>query len=116
MRVNAKYYGWRLAVYIAGVMYVSIVVTALSLHGLFSLLSITPQSGRKVGEIVAFKVDYTFYLNVFFSLVAAAWIILSHRMRGEGHDGMKSSGWVKKTVSASAALILVIGFFIRLVF
>jgi uncharacterized protein len=28
VRVNAKYYGWKLALYIAGTMYVSIVLTA----------------------------------------------------------------------------------------
>ena len=40
--VNAKYYGWRAALYMAGVMYVSIVATALLLGALFGLLGITP--------------------------------------------------------------------------
>lgn len=30
--VNARYYGWRSAIYIAGIMYVSMVSTALLLH------------------------------------------------------------------------------------
>lgn len=40
--INAKYYGWRMALYIAGVMFISIFVTAIALHTIFSLLSITP--------------------------------------------------------------------------
>ena len=35
--VNARYYGWRVALYIAAVMYVSIVCTALILHYSFAL-------------------------------------------------------------------------------
>lgn len=48
VHINAKYYGWRVALYIAGVMYVSIVATALILNGLFSLLGIVPESARVV--------------------------------------------------------------------
>ena len=37
--VNARYYGWRVALYIAGVMYLAIVITALVLHYALLLLS-----------------------------------------------------------------------------
>ena len=42
--INAKYDGKRVALYIAGVMWVSIVLTATLLHALFSAVGITPES------------------------------------------------------------------------
>lgn len=72
--VNAKYYGKKVAFYIAGIMYISIVLTALILNGLFSGLGILPESNRVVNEVVRFKLDYTFYLNIFFVLIAG-WLI-----------------------------------------
>jgi uncharacterized membrane protein YraQ (UPF0718 family) len=77
--VNAKYYGWRTALYIAGIMYVSIVLTALIQSGLFGLLDITPRSARLVSDIVQFGIDYTFWQNLVFVAVAAilVWLYIS---------------------------------------
>ncbi len=63
VKINAKYYGWRVALYIAVVMYLSILVTAVTLHYAFLLAGITPEAPRQVAEIVHFKVDYTLYMN-----------------------------------------------------
>ena len=57
VHINAKYYGWRVALYIAGVMFVCIVITSLLLNGIFDLLGITPESQRVVSEITQFKID-----------------------------------------------------------
>jgi uncharacterized membrane protein YraQ (UPF0718 family) len=62
--VNAKYYGWRMALYIAGVMYVSIVATALLLHYGFAALGLTPHSAHRVEDITQFALDYTFWMNL----------------------------------------------------
>jgi uncharacterized membrane protein YraQ (UPF0718 family) len=64
VKVNAKYYGWRVALYIAGIMYVSIVITALLLHFGFYFAGLTPESSRSVEHATQFAVDYTFFLNV----------------------------------------------------
>ncbi|MDX1501256.1 MAG: hypothetical protein R3325_02755 [Thermoanaerobaculia bacterium] len=52
--VNAKSYGKRVALYIAGVMLVSIVATALVLHYAFAALGITPESGRAIEHVSRF--------------------------------------------------------------
>ncbi len=107
--VNAKYYGWRVALYIAGIMYVSIVMTALLLDAIFSLLSIVPESGRQVEEIVQFAFDYTFWLNLGFVLVTGmlVWLARIHvqRQGAMTHD-MEGDGPLKTTFSSLAALIL----------
>ena len=109
--VNAKYYGWRVALYIAGVMYVSIVVTALLLSALFGLLGITPESGRQVTEIVQFEADYTLWLNLVFVVVAALLVWLSRRhaaRHGRMEHEMEGDGPLKRG-AAGAAIVLVAG-------
>jgi uncharacterized membrane protein YraQ (UPF0718 family) len=110
--VNAKYYGWRTALYIAAVMYVSIVITALALSGAFSALGIVPESGRAVSEVVRFAIDYTFWLNVAATTVAGAmaWLFLQHRRKhGAMHHKMEGDGPLKTVAAAVAAGVLVLG-------
>src|SRR6056297_356815 len=76
--VNAKYYGWRTALYIAGIMYVSMVATALLLHVGFGVTGLTPESTRAVEEVTRFKIDYTFWLNVV-SVLAVGTLAWAHR-------------------------------------
>jgi uncharacterized membrane protein YraQ (UPF0718 family) len=83
--VNAKYYGWRLALYIAGVMFIAIVITALTLHYLFLWLQITPESARAVKDVAQFKIDYTFWLNLFF-LGVTGWLAFLNRQHKKGQD------------------------------
>ena len=108
--INGRYYGWRVALYIAGVMWISIVATALIIHYAFAALDITPQSGRKVEDVVRFGLDYTFYLNVVFVGVAAllAWRAGRHEHSGMDHE-MPGDSWIKTAAAAVAAGILVIG-------
>ena len=88
VKVNAKYYGWRVALYIAGIMYASIVATALILHYLFFATGLTPKSSRKIEEVAHFAIDYSFFMNL--AAVALAglmvWLGRKHDMGGHDHD------------------------------
>ena len=99
VHINAKYYGWRVALYIAGVMFISIVLTALILNGLFSFLGIVPESRRVVSEITQFKIDYTFWMNLVFVWIAAGLVWL-HKKYLQSHEmkmmDMESGGTIKK--------------------
>ncbi|MDX1585458.1 MAG: permease [Balneolaceae bacterium] len=101
VHINAKYYGWKVALYIAGIMFVSIVITALILNGLFSLLGIVPESQRAIAEITQFKIDYTFWMNLIFVWIAA-WLAWQNRKYLEDHDmkmmEMEGGGWLKRTI------------------
>ena len=113
--INAKYYGWRVALYIAGVMYASIVATALLLDGAFSLLGAVPESGRAVEDVTRFAVDYTFWLNLAFALLAAALVALYRQGLREDagsppEDGDGSVGSVgAKRIAAWTAMALLAG-------
>ncbi len=88
VKVNAKYYGWRVALYIAGIMYVSIVCTALILHYTFYFTGLTPESARKVEDVTQFAFDYTFFLNIASIIIAGSMIWLRRRMKDSGHGHM----------------------------
>jgi hypothetical protein len=106
--VNARYYGWRAALYIAAVMFVSIVITALVTHYSFGALGWTPDSDKRVADVTAFAIDYTFYLNVAAALLAGGllWLARSGERDGAGHHHHGGSAGTKRYVALSAALLL----------
>ena len=101
VNINAKYYGWRVALYIAGIMFVSIVCTALILNGLFGLIGIIPESGKEVSKITQFKIDYTFWMNLVF-LFVAGWLTWMNKKFLRNHEAemmdMEGDGPLKRTV------------------
>ena len=116
--VNAKYYGWKTAVYIAVIMYASIVLTAITLHYAFAVLDVMPTSARKVEDIAQFKIDYSFWLNSFAVLVIGILIFSHHRYIKIKKMDMKDASEslsLKKIAAYLALLILIGGFFVFLV-
>lgn len=79
VKVNARYYGWRVALYIAGVMYVSIVITSLILHYVFYFAGMTQQNSQQVNQVTRFALDYTFFLNLAAILLAVGLYIMHRR-------------------------------------
>jgi len=117
VEINARYYGRRVALYIAAVMYVSIVCTALILHYGFAFLGVTPESAHAVKEVAQFKLDYTFWMNlVAVGLVAwLSWLNHSwHRHNKKEAMEMAGGGSVKKIITWSALSILAVGIIIHL--
>ncbi len=112
VRVNAKYYGWRVALYIAAVMYVSIVITALMLTGAFEFLDLVPESTRVVSEVAQFSIDYTFWMNLAFAAVAGWLVWLRQRwlaIDAEQDSSMGGGGLTAKRAIAYGAALLVTG-------
>ncbi len=112
VHINAKYYGWKVALYIAAIMFVSIVLTALILNGLFSLLGIIPESGREVAQITQFKIDYTFWMNIVFVMIAA-WLVVLHKQYASSYGmkmmDMEGGGAIKRGIVYLFILINVVG-------
>lgn len=115
--INAKYYGWRVALYIAAIMLVSIVLTALFMHFSFTALGIVPESSRQVGEVTRFALDYTFYLNILFVIIAGAMIWLHRRhTKAHGHmeRDMEADSRTKRIIALAAAGILISGTLVKI--
>jgi uncharacterized membrane protein YraQ (UPF0718 family) len=112
VHINAKYYGWRVALYIAGIMFISIVFTALILNGLFSYFNIIPESQRVVSEITQFKIDYTFWMNLVFVWIAG-WLVWQNKAYLKNHSmkmmKMEGGGKIKNFMVWLFILVNILG-------
>lgn len=121
VNMNRKYYGIRIALYIAGVMYVSIVLTALILNYSFDFLGVLPEGSRKVIELTQFKIDYTFWFNLVFVFFTGLMLYFNYKtkkmqMRGGDHDHDHGGDGVsfKRVIVYTFVLIVAVGLIIYL--
>ena len=69
--VYRKYYGWRMAAYIAVVFYVTMVIAAILVDLAFSALHLVPAHPQTAFmPEAAFRINYTFWLNLVFGALA----------------------------------------------
>lgn len=104
LRIQARYYGWAMALYILGVFLAALVATALALHYGFAALDLLPPPGA--AEAVSgrdfFKVDYTLFLNLAFLGLSAAF--LAWKARADGISLAPAADWGERVLSALATL------------
>ncbi|MBK74147.1 MAG: permease [Henriciella sp.] len=76
LRIQAKFYGWPMALYIMGVFLIALVGTALVLHYALSAMGLLPDpSGvQAVTDREFFKVDYTLFLNLAFLALSGVFL------------------------------------------
>ncbi len=88
--VYRRYYGWRMAAYIAAVFYVTMVLAALIMDVGFTTAGLVPQPNPNIrAEITTFSLNYTFWLNIAFGLLAAYFVWLNWKNpmdHGRDHD------------------------------
>ena len=85
--VHVKYYGWRYAAYISGLLYLCMVLAGITIHYMFAFAEALPTERPSLGEMVRFQIDYTFFLNVAFILVGAVLFYLHFAMSSQVEDG-----------------------------
>ncbi len=77
LRINAKYYGWKMSLFILFLLFTGLIVTSLILHYSFDFLSILPDPSQvKIQDSTYFKIDYTFYLNMAFLAISGYLVYL----------------------------------------
>lgn len=87
LRINARYYGWRFAGYLAVVFTTSAVGAGIIMHALFWALGLIPQpKAGRVQELAQFQIDYVFFLNMAAFAVSGAFIWLGWRRAGRAED------------------------------
>jgi YHS domain-containing protein len=79
--VYGRYYGWRLTALLVGLMFAAMVLAALAVDGIFSAAGLTPEHRPSIDSITARGIswNYTTALNILFTLVFAALIVLTLR-------------------------------------
>lgn len=77
LRINAKYYGWKMSLFILLLLFTALIGTSLALHYAFDLLSILPDPSQvKIQNSEYFKVDYTLFLNIAFLAISGYLVYL----------------------------------------
>jgi hypothetical protein len=106
LRIQARYYGWRMAFYILGVFLVALVASALLLHLGFASLDLLPDSSvaQAVADREWFTVDYTLFLDVLFLVLSAVFVLW--KTKAEGFDLGSSDSWSERLLLALTVLAL----------
>lgn len=122
LRINAQYYGWKMALYISAMLFTCLVVASLLMHYGLAAFDLLPDASQieNITERDHFKINYGFYLNLLGLLVTGA--LLYQRWRAQQHDhaghdhnhdhnhgGASLGTRIMQTLSALAAAWLVIG-------
>lgn len=69
LRINAKYYGWKMSLFILFLLFTALIGASLLLHYSFDVLSILPESSSTtITDTTYFKIDYKFFLNIAFMI------------------------------------------------
>ena len=90
-----RYFGWRMAAYIAAVFYATMVIASLLMDVAFSGLGLVPQPNPDIrAEMTRFSLNYTFWLNLIFGALAAYffWLNWKHPMEHGHHYGEVEGG------------------------
>lgn len=77
LRINARYYGWKMSLFILFLLFTALIGTSLALHYAFDLFQILPDPSQvKIQDSEYFKLDYTFFLNLAFLAISAYLVYL----------------------------------------
>ena len=103
LRINAKYYGWKMSLFIAFLLFTSLIITSLSLHYGFQAFDSMPTGvSKQIAESEFFKVDYTFYLNIAFVIVSGILIYLgffkAKKHKHKHHEMAPKSPWLENAL------------------
>ncbi len=93
LRIQAKYYGWKMALYILAVFLAILVAASLILHYGFAMAGLLPSSANasSVTDQEFFAVDYTLFFNLAFAGLSAAFLVW--KARTAGFMGSDTDSW-----------------------
>lgn len=75
LRINAKYYGWKMSLFILFLLFTSLIATSLLLHYGFDLFDLIPQgTDKNITDKQHFSINYTFFLNLAFITISGLMI------------------------------------------
>ncbi|RUO69699.1 permease [Idiomarina ramblicola] len=85
LKINARYYGWKMALYIALMLFTCLVATSLAMHYGLLAFDLLPDASQwsSPAEQQHFKLDYGFVLNLIFLLLSVAMVVLWRQKQKE---------------------------------
>lgn len=84
LRINARYYGWKMSLFILFLLFTSLIGTSLLLHYGFDFFNLLPEVLEKSTiENNYFKINYTFFFNLVFLILTGLLVYLGF-YKGKG--------------------------------
>ena len=114
LRINAQYYGWKMALYIMLMLFTCLIATSLLMHYGLQLFNSLPDQSQwsSPADRDHFQLNYQFWLNVI-SIVASVWMLLKWKRQNENskhhHHGGGSSQPIINSLCVIAVIWLVLG-------
>ncbi len=94
MRIQIKYYGIKMAIYIGAIFLSILSLTSVIMHYGFMYFDILPSSSNSshISSREFFQVDYSFYLNLFFFLLSFTFLFINFKRT----DSLFKFNWPKR--------------------
>lgn len=121
LRINAKYYGWKMSLFILFLLFVALIISSLLLHYGFEFFSMIPTSTQSITESEHFKMDYTFFMNIAFIVISGILVYLGFYKKSEVHHHKEmapKSKWLEQLLKWIALISygwLLIGLIIKFI-
>ncbi|APD86577.1 permease [Alteromonas marina] len=112
LRIQAQYYGWKMAIYILIVFLCALVGVSLVMHYGLDLLGHLPDASgfQSMTDREFFNIDYTFFLNLLFLALTTAFIVWQYYKKEKSMSTNRSLGdWILLSLSIVAYGWLAIG-------
>ena len=118
LRINAAYYGWRMALYILVLMLAGIVIAAVSMHYALAFAGMLPDlsSATAPSDREFFQVNYQLVLNILFALITVGLVLAmkmapadEHGHHHHDHGGPSLTDKVLRVLAVVAVLWLIGG-------
>jgi len=116
LRIQAQYYGWRMALYILGVFLVILVASALLMHYGLAAFDLLPQANTatSVTNREFFAFNYNFVLNLVFIICSAAFVLWHVKDKGLPGGGDRLSDRILLVLACCGLLWLALGLLLPL--
>jgi uncharacterized membrane protein YraQ (UPF0718 family) len=111
LRIQAQYYGWRMALYVLAVFLLILVASALLMHYGFAAAGVLPEAGPggRVSDRDFFAAGYTLAFNLVFLIVSLLFLLWRWRMSGLPGGKLEGSDKVLSVLACAAFLWLAVG-------
>ncbi len=110
LRINAAYYGWKMALYILLMLFSGLVITALILHYGLAAMDLLPtkQAVTSIMERDYFQWNYSTWFNIAFLTASAILLLLWKKAESGSHDHDHSDRSLTEVILARVTYLAVI--------
>lgn len=106
LRINAHYYGWKMALYIMLMLFTCLIASSLLMHYGLQLFNSLPDQSQwsSPADRDHFQLNYQFWLNVI-SIVASVWMLLNWKRQHKDHKHHHNAGSSSQPIINSLCVI-----------